>query len=97
MRPFGLLTPLLIAGGLYVLFQAPSRDAESRTQCLREIDFVQQLSTSESDTRLNTLVAMRDFPFTCGSAATAFNGLMSVEEASTSLREVEGQVTDLVD
>ena len=89
LRPFGLLTPLILAIGVYFLVHAPSTQMDNSDQCLREIAFVQSLTSSDGTPTPDFYDAMGHFPFSCQPAKSLFDSLVNMDAASTSLRGAE--------
>ncbi len=94
LKPFGLLTPIVLAVGIYLLIQAPEREAENRGQCIREIEFVGKFANQENSQSLD---ALNDFPFSCQPALAVFESRLNIKNSTASLDVAGFELEELAD
>lgn len=85
LKPVGLLTPVLLAVGIYFLVQGPANDLGKREQCLDQINVLRELPRANSEQLNGSLHAFREFNFSCTSADNYYQTLESFGESSNSL------------
>jgi hypothetical protein len=92
LRPFQLLTPLILAVGVYLLVQQPNVQGQENAACVAQarfvIDFAKEPETSSD--RLRQVFA--SFPFQCEAARIMANGVVAERSAENSLRASDGIV-----
>lgn len=74
------------------MIQAPSREVEDRSQCLKEIEFVGKFDSQNNSSALD---AMRNFPFSCQSARATFESKVNIQSSTASLEAAESALESL--